>query len=173
MAVSAEIPDWSRERPTRFWDPSRRLLRSIRKYQSWSQSRNPLAPLVRRRWVISHRFWSVVTGAEIPLNCQIEGGLSIPHPNGIVIHPRAKIGPNCLIFQQVTIGTNGPKLGLPELDGHVDVGAGAKILGPVKIGKHVRVGANAVVLCDVPPNVSVVGIPARVLPPAESHTETM
>jgi serine O-acetyltransferase len=41
------------------------------------------------------------------------------------------------------------------------VGAGAKLIGPVKIGDGARVGANAVVVHDVPPNTTVVGIPAR------------
>ncbi len=87
----------------------------------------------------------------------------MPHPNGIVIHPAAIIGPNCLIFQQVTIGTHGSKVGAPTLCGHVDVGAGAKILGPVTIGEHAKIGANAVVLTDVPANAIAVGIPARVI----------
>lgn len=117
---------------------------------------------MKRRWVLSHRFWSVVTGADIPLNCQIRGGLLVPHPNGIVIHPDAKLGPNCLIFQQVTIGTNNPRPGCPTIGGNVDVGAGAKILGPVTIGNHAKVGANAVVLIDVPATAIAVGIPAKV-----------
>lgn len=108
-----------------------------------------------------HRFWSVVTGAEIPLGSRIEGGLLIPHPNGIVVHPDAAIGPNCLIFQQVTIGTG--KGGVPTIGGHVDIGAGARILGGVTIGEHARIGANAVVLSDVPAGAVAVGIPARIL----------
>jgi serine O-acetyltransferase len=111
---------------------------------------------------LRHRFWSAVTGAEIPLNCNIGGGLLIPHPNGIVIHPGAKIGVNCLIFQQVTIGTrHGP--GEPVIEGHVDIGAGAKILGTVRIGAHARVGANAVVLSDVPAGAAAIGIPAKII----------
>ena len=49
-----------------------------------------------------------------------------PHPQGVVIHPDAVLGPNCLVLQQVTIGT-GPTPGVPTLGGHVDVGAGARI----------------------------------------------
>ena len=161
MSVSAEIPDCSREQPRRFWDPSRRLLRSIRRYQYWSSRRGPIAAIMKRRWILSNRFWSVVTGADIPLNCQIGGGLLLPHPNGVVIHPGAVIGPNCLVFQQVTIGTNGSQPGLPILAGHVDVGAGAKILGGVYIGKHALIGANAVVINDVPDFTTAVGVPAK------------
>ena len=89
----------------------------------------------------------------------------MPHPNGIVIHPNCKIGPNCLIFQQVTLGSNeaGMITGVPTLGGSVDVGAGAKILGPINIGDNAVIGANAVVLADVPANAVAVGIPARVI----------
>jgi serine O-acetyltransferase len=135
----------------------------MRAYARHRDSRNPLAVVLKKWAVLRHRFWSVVTGADIPLGSKIAGGLLLPHANGIVIHPDALIGPNCLIFQQVTIGTRGPG-GAPQIGGHVDIGAGAKILGPVKIGNHVVIGANAVVLSDVPDNCMAVGIPAVVKP---------
>ena len=109
-----------------------------------------------------HRFWSAVTGADIPLDCQIEGGLLLPHPNGVVIHSSSQIGPNCLIFQQVTIGTGNGGIP-PVIGGHVDIGAGAKILGAVHIGDHACIGANAVVLIDVPAGKTAVGIPAVII----------
>lgn len=161
---SATDPDWSRERPQRWWDPARRLLRSLRRYEVARARRGPLARLIRIRWVLSHRFWTVVTQADIPLGSRIGGGLLLPHPNGIVIHPAAEIGPNCLIFQQVTIGTTGSREGVPSIGGHVDIGAGARILGPVRIGDHALIGANAVVTCDVPAGMVAIGIPARVRP---------
>ena len=43
------------------------------------------------------------------------------------------------------------------------VGCGAKILGPIKIGNNVKVGANAVVTKNVEDNMTVVGIPGKVL----------
>jgi serine O-acetyltransferase len=116
---------------------------------------------MRKFAVLRHRFWSAVTGAEIPLGTQIGGGLMMPHPNGIVIHPAATIGPNCLIFQQVTLA--GGDGGAPRIGGHVDIGAGAKVLGAVTIGDHARIGANAVVLTDVPERSTAVGIPARIV----------
>jgi serine O-acetyltransferase len=155
--ISSEIPDWSREEPGQFWDPSRKLLLSIRRYQYWQQKRGIVASLLCKILVLRHRFWSVVTGADIPLNCQIGGGLLIPHPNGIVIHPGAKIGVNCLLFQQVTIGSR-DEPGHPEVGGHVDIGAGAKILGRVRIGSHARIGANAVVVKDVAAGAVSVGV---------------
>jgi len=158
-SVSADIADWSREKPQQFWDPGRKLLLAIRRHQYWRSREGMIATCVRKWLVLRYRFWSVVTGADIPLNCNIGGGLLTTHPNGIVIHPDAKIGVNCLILQQVTIAPT--KDGAPEIAGHVDIGAGAKILGPVKIGAHAKIGANAVVLEDVPSEGIAVGIPAR------------
>jgi serine O-acetyltransferase len=91
------------------------------------------------------------------------GGMSMPHPTGIVIHPDVRIGPNCMIFQQVTIGTRGGDDGVPVIEGDVNFGAGAKVLGPLRIGAHVQIGANAVVLVDIPEGATAVGIPARVV----------
>lgn len=163
-AVSATEPDWSREaKPFWAWMPSRSLLASIRAYQRNRNSANPIRIALRVIAVLRHRFWSVVTSADIPVNCQLGGGLSMPHPAGIVIHPSARIGPNCMVFQQVTIGTRGNREGVPIIGGHVDLGAGAKVLGPVRVGDHARIGANSVVLVDVPEDATAIGVPARVV----------
>lgn len=160
--VSAEVPDPSRERVHPLtWDAGRQLLRVIRAYQATVGS-GPAAMLRRRRLLLQHRFWSTVAGADIPINVSLGVGLLLPHPNGIVIHPEAVVGPNCLLFQQVSLGTTS-RPGAPILGGHVDVGAGAKVLGPVRIGNHVRIGANSVVLSDVPDGATVVGAPARIV----------
>jgi len=159
--VSAVIPDWSREEKTWYsWQPSRSLLASLRSYQRNVNSQNPLKLIAKWVAVLRHRFWSVITGADIPLNSQIGGGLLLPHPNGVVIHPNSVIGPNCLLFQQVTIGS--AKNGVPQLGGHVDIGAGAKIIGKITLGNDSVVGANAVVLQNVPENCIAVGIPAKI-----------
>ena len=154
--ISPDIPDWTREEPSEFWDRGRKLIRTIRRYQYWQRRPGLISRFFCKLLVLRHRFWSVVTGADIPLNCRIGGGLLIPHPNGIVIHPDAAIGVNCLIFQQVTIGSrSGAEL--PVIGGHVDIGAGAKILGNVRIGDHAKIGANAVVTKNVATQITAVG----------------
>src|SRR5581483_12346523 len=117
--VDSEIPDWSREQPQGFWDPGRKLLLTIRRYQYWSKKRGRISSLIRKWLVLRHRFWTVITGADIALNSDIGGGLLMPHPNGIVINPRAKIGVNCLILQQVTIGVQPNGDGAAVIEGHV------------------------------------------------------
>ncbi|TCD48953.1 serine acetyltransferase [Chlorobium sp. N1] len=159
-AISATTPDWAREQPSRGrYEPGKYLLASIRRYQHL-QSTGAAGKLLSKLAVLQHRFWSAVCGADIPINTKIGGGLLIPHPNGIVIHPETLIGPNCLIMQQVTIGTNGKSPQAPVIEGHVDIGAGAKVLGAVRLGAHSRIGANAVVLKDIPAGSTAVGIPA-------------
>lgn len=163
--ISCEQPDWTRERKTFLeWAPGKSLLASMRTYQRNVGSRNPWRILLRKIAVLRHIFWSAIAGADVPINSKIDGGLLLPHPNGIVIHPGASIGPNCLIFQQVTIGMRDREGIPPQIGGHVDIGAGAKILGSVKIGNHVLIGANAVVLTDVPDNYTAIGVPARIKP---------
>jgi serine O-acetyltransferase len=137
-------------------------LASLRAYQKWSISTNPIAMILKKFAVLRHRFWSLITRADIPLNCKISGGLLIPHPNGIVIHPDALIGPNCIIFQQVTLGTRNDLLP-PTIGACVEIGAGAKIIGPINIGNFVKIGANAVVLTNVPDGKTAVGIPASII----------
>ena len=157
---SANDPDWSREYCEGWWQPSRRLLGTVRAY-SRAQEIGGAVGWVRSKVAVAlHRFWSAAAGADIPINTgKIGGGLLLPHPNGVVIHPDVEIGPNCLIFQQVTIGT-GSRPGVPRIGGHVDIGAGAKILGGVVIGDHAKIGANAVVISDVPAGAVATGIPA-------------
>ncbi len=161
--VSAATPDWSREEPRGVWDPSRKLLKTVRDYQRLVGRKDPLSRLRKGLISLRHGFWSIVTAADIPLKCaHIGGGLMIPHPTGVVIHPEAVIGPNCLLMQQTTLGVT-QKPGAPRLGGHVDVGAGAKVLGTVVIGDHVRIGANAVVVNDLPDGATAVGIPAKIV----------
>ena len=99
----------------------------------------------------------------------IAPGLIIQHGFATVIAAR-KIGANCWVNQQVTIGFKRPDE-RPVLGDGVLVYAGAKILGDVTVGDGAQIGANAVVVHDVPPFHTAVGVPARNLPPkSQRHT---
>jgi len=73
-------------------------------------------------------------------------------------------GNDIVIAPDVVIGGRGQP-GAPVIGDNVLIGAGACLLGPVTIGRNVKIGANAVVTSDVPPNVTVVGVPARIVQP--------
>ncbi len=161
--ASTHVAEWARENIRQYWDPSRKLLKAIRDYHHYTSKKGPSKTVQKKIAVLRYRFWSIICAADIPLNCHIGGGLLMPHPNGIVIHSSVKIGVNCLIHQQVTIGVKrGDKNG-PEIKGHVDIGAGAKIIGNITIGEHAMIGANAVVVKDVPAYAIVAGIPAKII----------
>lgn len=159
----AKEPDWTREAPRRFWDPGRKLIKTLRDYDRLSGRGGPVVRIRRSCIVLRHRFWSAVTSCDIPLNCNIAGGFLMPHPSGVVIHPGAVIGPNCMMMHQTTLGTARGDQEAPTLGGHVDVSAGAKILGAITIGDHAVIGANAVVLKDVAPFAVAAGVPAKTI----------
>jgi serine O-acetyltransferase len=141
---------------------SKRLLASIRAYQ-YHRARGGLPhKLMRRLARLRHMFWSIITQSDIALEARLGSGLMLPHPNGVVIHEDARIGDDCMIMQQVTVGMIGDG-DVPTIGNAVYVGAGAKIIGKLLIGDRARIGANAVVLTDVPANCTAVGIPARVI----------
>jgi len=108
-----------------------------------------------------------LTGIEIHPAATIGRRLFIDHGSGVVIGETAEVGDDVTLYHGVTLGGTSLNVGKrhPTLGDGVIVGAGAKILGPVLVGRDARVGANAVVLADVPPGVTMVGIPARVVIP--------
>lgn len=92
--------------------------------------------------------------------CDIGGGLYIQHGFSTIISAK-KIGKNCFINQQVTIGFEGE--GAPIIEDNVRICAGAKVIGGINIGKNSTIGANAVVVKDVLPDVTMGGVPAKVI----------
>lgn len=129
---------------------------------------------------VSHRLWKMgvpvlprllsyvarwLTGIEIHPAARIGTGFFIDHGMGVVIGETTEIGDYVTLFQGVTLGGTGKEHGKrhPTLGNHVVVGAGAKILGGIRIGDNVKIGANSVVLKSVPPNSTVIGVPARVI----------
>ncbi len=111
------------------------------------------------------QFGRLCTGIEIHPGAQIGRRLFIDHGAGIVIGETAKIGDDCTIYHSVTLGGTGKDKVKrhPTLANNVMVGCGAKILGPIHIGNNVKIGAMSVVLKDVEDNVTVVGIPSKVV----------
>ena len=124
-----------------------------------------LRQLLKFVCAIWQKFIEVTTGVELPNRAEIGGGLFMPHANGIIVHINARIGRNCNLSQQVTIGVGGrgTARGTPVVGDRAFVGPGAKVFGPITIGSDVAIGANAVVLKDLPDLAVAVGVPSRVI----------
>lgn len=107
----------------------------------------------------------VLTGADIHPGATIGKEFFIDHATGVVIGETAEIGDNVSVYQGVTLGgvSAEKKKRHPTIGNNVVIGAGATILGPVVIGDNVRVGAGSVVVKSVPPNSTVVGVPAKIV----------
>jgi len=129
--------------------------------------------LANRLWVSGYKFparfvsWfsRLVTNIDIHPGAAIGSRLFIDHGAGVVIGETAVIGDDVTIYHGVTLGGTSWSGGKrhPTLENGVLIGAGAKILGPVVVGAGARIGANSVVIEDVPPEMTVVGIPGRIV----------
>jgi serine O-acetyltransferase len=97
-------------------------------------------------------------GIELPRAARIGPGLYIGHFGGITISRDARIGSNCNLSQNVTIGVagTGAKRGAPTIGHNVYIAPGARIFGRICVGNNVQIGANAVVHADIPDDADVV-----------------
>ena len=88
---------------------------------------------------------------------------------GVVVHKEARIGNNCLIGQNVTIGKDIGKNGVPEIGNGVYIGAGSVVFGNIAIGDNVIVGANSVVNRECFSNSVYAGVPAKYIRPIKEE----
>jgi len=111
------------------------------------------------------QFARLVTGIEIHPGARIGHRVFIDHGAGVVIGETAIVGDDVTLYQGVTLGGTGHERGKrhPTLRSGVFVGSNAQILGNLCIGENSRIGAGSVVLRDVPPNSTVVGVPAHIV----------
>lgn len=138
------------------------IFKSIRAYKKG-------IPILPKLYCILLR---VIFACDFKYTASIHSSVQFVHNGlGCVIHPNSKIGEDCKIYQNVTLGGNGKIIdgkaynqGGPTLEKNVTVFTGACVLGPITIGHDSIIGANAVVLQDVPPNSIAVGIPAVIKP---------
>jgi serine O-acetyltransferase len=92
-------------------------------------------------------------------------GIMLDHGTGLVIGETAVVGDNVSLLQNVTLGGTGKadQDRHPKIGNGVLIGAGATVLGNIKVGDCSRIGAGSVVLKEVPPRVTVAGVPAKVV----------
>jgi len=115
------------------------------------------------RFLLNH--YQYKYGISIPYNTDIGPGFYIGHFGGVIVNSEAKIGRNCNINHEVTIGAayGGKYPGVPVIKDNVYIGPGSKVIGGISIGNHAAVGANCVVTKPVPDFGVVVGIPGEVV----------
>ncbi len=141
----------------------------------WRLREKMLEKCVRRDKIHTEKLiWSAY-GHYFEKRCAFIGPLAqiaaepcFPHgPLGVFISNDASLGKDCVIFQNVTIGSNhlsdAKKPGGPKLGDRVYIGAGAAIVGNVTVGNGCRIGAGAVVYEDMPENSVAVCAPTRIL----------
>lgn len=102
------------------------------------------------------------TGVHIRVDTPIGKGFIIHNFSSIFIDAES-IGENFTVNQGVSVGADWQKKGKPRIGNNVFIGSGAKILGEVTIGDNVVVAANAFVNRSVPENVTVAGVPGRII----------
>ncbi|MGC9450935.1 MAG: serine O-acetyltransferase [Oceanipulchritudo sp.] len=124
----------------------------------WQQKRTEMALYLQS--IISQVF-----AVDIHPAARIGSGILFDHATSIVVGETAVIEDHVSILHEVTLGGTGKERGdrHPKVRRGVLIGAGAKILGNVEIGEYARIGAGSVVLADVPPHVTVAGVPAKIV----------
>jgi serine O-acetyltransferase len=119
-------------------------------------------PLLPRFFANVTRF---LTQIEIHPGARIGKGVFIDHGSGVVIGESSEIGDGCTIYQGVTLGGTSLSHGKrhPTLGRNVTIGVNSSVLGAIVLGDNAKVGGGSVVVKDVPPNATVVGVPARIV----------
>lgn len=157
--IAHNVAKWSLKH--RYTHPTLFFQRLLRKTEYYKNCRSDL---FGRMYTLvlkyRHANHSIRLGLTIPLNV-FGPGLSIPHHGSIVVNSNVTVGKNCRIHSATNIGEGHGKY--PTIGDNVYIAPGAKIFGGIKIGNNVAIGANAVVKKDIPDNVTVGGIPCRII----------
>ena len=133
-----------------------RLAQYLKRAGSWAWIPSKILSFIRKHQAIKY-------GIRIPTETQIGAGLYVGHEGGIWINGQAKLGENCNISQNVTIGgiSRGAGKGAPTIGSQVYLGPGAVVSGGILVGSNALIGANSLVITDVPENGVFIGVPAK------------
>ncbi len=130
----------------------------------WQEGRKTLAQFFQNQI-------SVTLGVDFHPAARIGCGVMLDHATGIVIGETAVIEDDVSILHAVTLGGTGKASGdrHPKIRRGVLLAAGCKVIGNIEVGQNAKVGAGSVVLADVPANVTVAGVPAKVVGHVHNH----
>jgi serine O-acetyltransferase len=127
-------------------------------HELWRQGRKDFALYLQSEC-------SRVFAVDIHPAARIGRGIMLDHATGFVVGETAVVGDNCSFLHAVTLGGSGKQTGdrHPKIGSNVLIGAGAKVLGNIHIGNSSLIAAGSVVLQDVPPHMTVAGVPAKIV----------
>lgn len=148
-------------RSTGFW------LGATYRFGGWARAVRP-APL-RILFLALHRVLELPGTVLLNVTIRAESigpGLCLIHPRNVLIGGGTILGADCLVFHEVTFGTNALSGEKPKVGDRVEVYVGARILGKVEIGNDAVVGANVVVTRDVPAGFVILAAKTIVAPRA-------
>lgn len=118
-------------------------------------------------FTVIHPQTIIAVHAKIGTGCQILAG-AIINPGAqlgehVIVNTGAIVEHDCLIGNHVHVATGAKLAGQVTVGDNAHIGAGAVIRQGIQIGARAIVGAGAAVVKDVPDDVTVVGVPAKIL----------
>ena len=120
---------------------------------------------------------SSIFGVDMHPGAYVGCGVMFDHATGLVIGETAVVEDDVSVLHGVTLGGTGKESGdrHPKVRTGVLIGANASIIGNIEVGTGAKVGAGSVVMSDVPPHVTVVGVPAKIVgtPDCDSPATSM
>ncbi|MBB3047887.1 serine O-acetyltransferase [Litorivivens lipolytica] len=124
----------------------------------WRKSRRSLALFLQNRI-------STTLDVDIHPAAQLGKGIMVDHATGVVIGETARVGDNVSLLHGVTLGGSGTghRPRHPQVGDGVLISVGAKLLGNITIGEGAKIAGGSLVVSDVPPHVTVAGVPAKVV----------
>ena len=151
---------------------------TLHRFRGWTRSPAfprvllPPATLIYR---LAHLVVQTVFGISLPSSVRLGRRIRIPHQHGIVIHPHASIGDDCVIRQGVSLGAGSGDDALfwwqaPQIGRGVSLGAGCVVVGRVTIGDGATIGPNAVVMTHIPAGATVLAQNPRIIRPQPEGT---
>lgn len=144
-------------------NPRLHFIYNLRYYEYYYNQTGFCNRLMKLYYYFIHKKLSYKLGFTIYAN-NFGPGLFIGHYGTIVINRHTRIGSNCTINVDVNIG-----YGKTTIGNNVYIAPGVKIIKSVSIGNNVMIGANAVVNNDIPDDVVVAGIPAKIIKPVPDY----
>jgi serine O-acetyltransferase len=136
----------------------------------WNKGRKDFAYYLQSRS-------SAVFQCDIHPAAKVGRGIFLDHATGLVVGETATIGDNVSMLHGVTLGGTGKDHGdrHPKIGDGVLIGASASIIGNITVGRCARIAAGSVVLKEVPNNVTVAGVPAKIVgdSPCQEPSRTM